>query len=144
MEGASEIEFKNVVLQIGQNTFVAVPKDFGTQQEAHAYIITMGLNGYDKAEEDSKFWYFIRAWEIINPTNREPRTIKKFDANDPRNGFFPAIRFGVIKYFVELLEIEFAKQIAKFIPTLPKGNAHVFTLFRGDDMSTHLVRAYNR
>jgi hypothetical protein len=141
MEGTSEIEFKNVVLQIRQDTFVAVPKDFGTQQEAHAYIITMGLNGY---EEDSKFWYFIRAWEIINPTNREPRTVKKFDANDCRNGFFPAIRFGVIKYFVELLEIEFAKQIAKFIPTLLKGKAHVFTLFRGDDMSTPFVRAYNR
>jgi hypothetical protein len=143
MEGASEIEFKNVVVQIGQDTFVAVPKDFGTQHEAHAYIITMGLNGYDKAEEDSKFWYFIRAWEISNPTNREPWTVKKFDASDRRNGFFPAIRFGAIKYFVELLEIEFAKQIAKFIHTLPKSNTHGVTLCHGGDMSTPLVKVCN-
>jgi hypothetical protein len=30
MDGASEIEFKNVVVQIGYDTFVAVPKEFGT------------------------------------------------------------------------------------------------------------------
>jgi hypothetical protein len=136
MDGTSE--FKNVVVQIGRDTFVAVPKDFGTQQEAHAYLITMGLNGYDKAEEDSKFWYFIRTWKIINPTNRKPWTVKKFDAENYGNGFFPAIRFGGIEYFVELLEIEFAKQIAEFIHTLPKGNAHGVALYLGGDMSNPL------
>jgi hypothetical protein len=41
MEGASEIEFRSLVVQLGRDIFVAVPKEFGTQQEAHAYIITM-------------------------------------------------------------------------------------------------------
>jgi hypothetical protein len=105
----------------------------------------MGLKGYDKIEEDSKFWYFIRTWKIINPTNRKPWTVKKFDAEIRRNVFFPVMRFRGIEYFVELLEIEFTKQIAEFIPTLPKGNVHVFITYRGGDISDPLyVKAYNR
>jgi hypothetical protein len=44
-----------------------------------------------------------------------------------------------------MLEIEFAKQIAKFIPTLPKGYMRAFTIYRGGDISDPLyVKAYNR
>jgi hypothetical protein len=44
-----------------------------------------------------------------------------------------------------MLEIEFAKQMAKFIPTLPKGNVHVFTTYCGGDISNPIgVKAYNR
>jgi hypothetical protein len=94
MEDALEIEFRSLVIQLGRDIFVAVPKEFGTQQEAHAYIITMGRKGYDKVEEDSKFWYFIETGEIINPTDMKPWTVKKFDAENHWNGFFPAMRFG--------------------------------------------------
>jgi hypothetical protein len=122
-----------------------VPKEFGTQQEAHAYIITMGWKGYDKVEEDSKFWYFIKTQEIINPTDMKPWTVKKFDAENHRNGFFPVMRFGRIEYCMWMLEIEFAKQIAKFIPTLPKGYMRAFTIYHGGDISDPLyVKAYNK
>jgi hypothetical protein len=144
MEDASEIEFRSLVVQLGYDIFVAVPKEFGTQQEAHAYIITMGRKGYDKVEEDSKFWYFIETGKIINPTDMKPWTVKKFDAENYWNGFFPAMRFGRIEYCVWMLEIEFAKQMAKFIPTLPKGNVHVFTIYRGGDISNPIgVKAHN-
>jgi hypothetical protein len=145
MESASEIEFRSLIVQLGCDIFVAVPKEFRTQQEAHAYIITMGWKGYDKVEEDSKFWYFIKTQEIINPTNKKPWTIKKFGAETYRNEFFPAMQFGRIEYHVEILEIEFAKQIAKFIPTIPKGYMRAFTIYPGGDISKLLyVKAYNR
>jgi hypothetical protein len=144
MEDAPEIEFKNVVVRLGCVIFVVVPKEFGTQQEAHAYIITMGQKGYDKVEEDSKFWYFIKTLEIIIPTNRKPWTIKKFDAKNCRKEFFPAMQFGQIEYYIEILEIEFAKQIAEFIHTLPKDNAHGFNIYpKGDMFNPYGVKVCN-
>jgi hypothetical protein len=141
MKDTSEIEFRSFIIQLGCDIFVAVPKEFRTQQEAHAYIIT----GYDKLEEDSKLWYFIKTGKIINSTDIKPWTVKKFNPQNLKNGFFPAMQFGQIEYCVWMLEIEFAKQIAKFIPTLPKGNVHVFTTYlRGDIFDLIGVKAYNR
>jgi hypothetical protein len=121
-----------------------MPKEFGTQQKAHVYIITIEINAYDKIEKDSKFWYFINTGEIVNPTNIKLWTIKKFDAKTYRNEFFPAMRFRQIEYCVWILEIEYANQIAKFIPTLRKGNMHVFTISCKGDISDPLyVKVYN-
>jgi hypothetical protein len=55
-----------------------------------------------------------------------------------RNEFFPAMQFRWIEYYIEMLEIDFAKQIAEFISTLRRDNVYTFNIYPGGDMSNPL------